>query len=58
MEQAKIVLCDTDVTIVFYRGNDEVITELEKIGQQNIALSYITVVLKTPTGEYYKLNRF
>ena len=43
MEQAKIVLCDTDVMIEFYRGNPEVIAELKKIGQKNIALSYITV---------------
>lgn len=43
MEQAKIVLCDTDVMIEFYRGNHIVIAELKKIGQKNIALSYITV---------------
>jgi len=43
MEPAEIVLCDTDVMIEFYRGNPEVIAELKKIGQKNIALSYITV---------------
>ena len=43
MEQANIVLCDTDVMIEFYRGNLDVIAELKKIGQKNIALSYITV---------------
>ena len=43
MEQAKIVLCDTDVMIEFYRGNPEVISDLRKIGQKNIALNYITV---------------
>jgi len=43
MEQGKIVLCDTDVMIEFYRGNTNVIGELMKIGQNNIALSYITV---------------
>jgi len=42
MEQAKIVLCDTDVIIEFYRGNPEIVAELKKIGQQNIAISYIT----------------
>ena len=42
MEQTKIVLCDTDVMIEFYRGNPEIIAEFRKIGQQNIALSYIT----------------
>jgi len=42
MEQAKIVLCDTDVIIEFYRGNLEIVTKLKKIGQKNIAISYIT----------------
>lgn len=42
MEQAKIVLCDTDVIIGFYRNNPGVISELKKIGQQNIAVSTIT----------------
>jgi len=36
MEQAKIVLCDTDVMIEFYRGNPEVIAELKKIGQKTL----------------------
>jgi rRNA-processing protein FCF1 len=42
MEQAKIVLCDTDVLIEFYRGNATIIAELKKIGKKNIAISYIT----------------
>jgi tRNA(fMet)-specific endonuclease VapC len=42
MEQAKIVLCDTDVIIEFYRNNPDIIAELKKIGQQNIALSTVT----------------
>ena len=42
MEQAKIVLCDTDVIIEFYRNNPDIIAELKKIGQQNIAVSTIT----------------
>jgi predicted nucleic acid-binding protein len=42
MEQAKIVLCDTDVMIEFYRGNPEIVAELKAIGQKNIAISYIT----------------
>jgi tRNA(fMet)-specific endonuclease VapC len=42
MEQAKIVLCDTDVIIEFYRNNPEIIAELKKIGQQNIAVSTVT----------------
>jgi predicted nucleic acid-binding protein len=43
MEQTKIVLCDTDVMIEFYRGNPDIVSELKGIGQKNIALSYITV---------------
>jgi len=31
MEQAKIVLCDTDVMIEFYRGNLEIVAELKTI---------------------------
>jgi tRNA(fMet)-specific endonuclease VapC len=42
MEQAKIVLCDTDVIIEFYRNNPDIIAELKKIEQQNIAVSTIT----------------
>lgn len=42
MEQKKVVLCDTDVMIEFYRGNQEIITELKNIGQEYIAISYIT----------------
>jgi hypothetical protein len=30
MEQAKIVLCDTDVIIEFYRNNPNIIAELKK----------------------------
>jgi len=39
MGQEKIVLCDTDVIIEFYRNNPEIITKLKKIGQANIAVS-------------------
>jgi predicted nucleic acid-binding protein len=42
MEQAKIVLCDTDIIIEFYRNNPDIISELKKIGQKNIAVSIIT----------------
>lgn len=38
MKQAKIILCDTDVLIEFYRNNQDIIVELKKIGQQNIAV--------------------
>lgn len=42
MGQAKIVLCDTDVIIEFYRNNSGIVSKLKKIGQQNIAVSTIT----------------
>jgi predicted nucleic acid-binding protein len=42
MEQTKIVLCDTDVIIGFYRNNPDVISELKRIGQENIDISIIT----------------
>ena len=42
MEQIDFVLCDTDIIIAFYRGNQEIISELKKIGQDTIAISYIT----------------
>ena len=42
MEQENIILCDTDVMIEFYRNKPDIISELRKIGQQNIAVSAIT----------------
>jgi predicted nucleic acid-binding protein len=42
MEQKKLVLCDTDIIIWVYRNNPDIISELKKIGQENIALSTIT----------------
>ena len=42
MGQDKIVICDTDVIIEFYRNSPEIISELKSIGQQNIAISTIT----------------
>ncbi len=42
MGQDKIVLCDTDVIIEFYRNNPDIISELKTIGQENIAVSTIT----------------
>jgi tRNA(fMet)-specific endonuclease VapC len=42
MGQKKIVLCDTDVIIEFYRNNPDIIAKLKKIGQQNIAVSIVT----------------
>jgi len=34
MEPTKIVLCDTDVIIEFYRNNLSIVAKLKKIGQQ------------------------
>jgi|SRR5690554_6556358 predicted nucleic acid-binding protein len=42
MGQNKIILCDTDVIIEFYRNSPTIISELKTIGQQNIAVSTIT----------------
>jgi len=38
----KIVLCDTDVIIEFYKNNVHVISKLKAIGQENILISTIT----------------
>jgi predicted nucleic acid-binding protein len=42
MEQKKIVLCDTNIIIGVYRNNPDIISELKKIKQENIAVSIIT----------------
>lgn len=42
MDQDKIVLCDTDVIIEFYKNNPDVISMLRAIGQENIFVSTIT----------------
>jgi predicted nucleic acid-binding protein len=42
MEKGKLILCDTDVVIEFYRNNPSIKETLRQIGQQNIALSAIT----------------
>ena len=42
MEQEKLVLCDTDVIIEFYRNSPIIVQKLRKIGQYNIAISIIT----------------
>jgi predicted nucleic acid-binding protein len=43
MEEKQIVLCDTDVLIEFYKGNPKVISNLQEIGQEQIAVSLVTV---------------
>ncbi len=42
MENKKVILCDTDVMIEFYKGNPQVINEFKHIGQQYIAISIVT----------------
>ncbi|MBK9457989.1 MAG: type II toxin-antitoxin system VapC family toxin [Sphingobacteriales bacterium] len=37
-----MILCDTNILIEFYKNNQNIIAELEKIGSTNIALSVIT----------------
>jgi len=43
MEKIDYVLCDTDVLIEFYRWIKEIVSELRKIGQNNIAISIVTI---------------
>ena len=43
MEKSALVLCDTNIIIEFYKQNNVVIENLRSIGQQNIAISIITV---------------
>jgi tRNA(fMet)-specific endonuclease VapC len=42
MGKKSIVLCDTNIIIELYKGNNEIITKLKEIEQQNIAISIIT----------------
>lgn len=42
MENSKLVLCDTDIIIEFYKGNKLIANKLEDIGIDNIAISSVT----------------
>ncbi len=42
MENTKLVLCDTDIIIEFYKGNELIASKLEEIGSSNITISSIT----------------
>ena len=42
MENKSIILCDTNIIIEVYKGNQNVIDLLEKIGQQHLAVSDAT----------------
>lgn len=37
-----MILCDTDIIIELYRNNEDIISELKNIGEENIAISIIT----------------
>jgi len=40
--EKSIIICDTNILIEFYKNNQNIFTELEKIGSRNIALSVVT----------------
>lgn len=42
MADSKLILCDTNILIEFYKNNPSIIAELKKIGQSNIAISIVT----------------
>jgi len=43
MGKNPLVLCDTNILIEFYKENQEILKNLESIGQENISVSIITV---------------
>lgn len=38
-----MILCDTNILIEFYKGNSEIIDELQKTGFANLAVSVVTI---------------
>ena len=38
-----LVLCDTNILVEFYKENQEILKNLESIGQEKIAISIVTV---------------
>ena len=40
--EKRLVICDTNIFIEFYKGNTEIIENLREIGAKNIALSSVT----------------
>jgi tRNA(fMet)-specific endonuclease VapC len=42
MEAEPLILCDTNIIIEVYKENQNIIEFLEKIGQQNLAVSDVT----------------
>ena len=43
MAKAKLILCDTNIIIEAFRGNPEILTELDLIGYPNLYISDITI---------------
>lgn len=43
MENSKIVLCDTNIIIEFYKENAPIVSQLKSIGSKNIAVSVVTI---------------
>ncbi|MDX1960212.1 MAG: type II toxin-antitoxin system VapC family toxin [Leptospiraceae bacterium] len=37
-----MILCDTDILIEYLKGNPDICTELESIGEENLAISIIS----------------
>lgn len=42
MENPRLVLCDTNIIIEFYKGNPKIIGALKQIRRKNIAISIVT----------------
>ena len=40
--EKKLVLCDTNIIIEFYKGNGKIVEKLQKIGVENIVISSVT----------------
>jgi len=43
MAQPRMILCDTNILIEFYRGRADVMTAFSSIGVSNLAVSVVTV---------------
>ncbi len=41
--EKKLILCDTNIIIEFYKGNQAIVEKLRKIGIDNILISSITL---------------
>ena len=37
-----MILCDTNILIEFYKGNSDIVQELERVGLSNLSISVIT----------------